>query len=43
MADISCNEMEAQILNELALEATAEIPPRIPLQKAISRLSQLPS
>ena len=41
MADVSCNNMEAQVLREVALEAIAEIPPRIPLQNAISKLSQL--
>jgi hypothetical protein len=41
MANVSCNKMEAQVLREVALEATAEVPPRIPLQNAMSKLSQL--
>jgi len=33
--------MEAQVLREVVLEATAKVPPRIPLQNAMSKLSQL--
>jgi hypothetical protein len=41
MSDVSCNKLEAQVLREVALEATVKVPPRIPLQNAMSKLSQL--
>ncbi|KAF4629718.1 hypothetical protein G7Y89_g8428 [Cudoniella acicularis] len=38
MADVSCNDIEEQLLRSVALEATSEVPPRISLQDAISKL-----
>jgi serine/threonine protein kinase len=38
MADVSCNDMEEQLLRSVALEATSEVPPRISLQEIISKL-----
>jgi hypothetical protein len=43
MAGVSCNEMEKQLLRSVAMDATAEVPLRISLHDAISKLSQFSS
>jgi hypothetical protein len=38
MANVLYNDMEEQLLRSVVLEATLEVPPRISLQDAISKL-----